>query len=315
MLPPEEDIAMMGPRRSAAAFLTIVVLSGATTLLSRTAAAAEPTVAECLAAYDDSLTLRRKSQLRATRAKLVICSSQSCPAEIRSECAGRVRDIDASMPTVVFDARDAAGLDLVAVIVKMDGELLAERLQGSALPIDPGEHTFTFEVAGRASVEKRLLILEGEKLRREHVEFAALAPPKPPVPSPVTEAKSVVREQPGQSPPPKPGWARSRTLALALGGVGVAATGLGVAYSLIAMSRRETANNLCPTTQCTGQDGLDAWSSANTAGNIATGAFIVGAAGLASGLVIWLRAKPAADTAPGAQISLGPAGLQVGGKW
>jgi hypothetical protein len=315
MLPPEEDSAMMDPRRSAAAFLTILVLSGATALLSRTAVAAEPTVAECLSAYDDSLTLRKKSQLRATRAKLVVCSSQSCPDEIRSECAGRVLDLDASMPSVVFDAKDAAGADLVAVTVKMDGELLAERLQGSALPIDPGEHTFTFEVAGRPRVEKRLLILEGEKRRRERVAFEALEPPKPLAPPPMTVANPVVLEQPRQSPQPKPGLGRPRTVALVLGGIGVAATGLGVAYGLIAMSRREDANNLCPTTQCNGQGGLDAWSRAHSAGNIATGAFIVGAAGIASGLVIWLRAKPAADTATGAQISLGPAGLQVRGQW
>ena len=305
----------MGPRRAAAAFLTILVLSGATALFSRTAAAAEPTVGECLAAYDDSLTLRRKFQLRATRAKLVICSSQACPAEIRSECAGRVLDIDASMPTVVFDAKDAAGLDLVAVTVKVDGELLAERLQGSALPIDPGEHTLTFEAAGRPRVEKRLLILEGEKLRRERVEFEALASPKPLAPPPVPVAKPAVLEQAQQSPPPKPGLGRSRTVALVLGGVGVAATGLGVAYGLIAMSRREEANNICPTTQCNSQDGVDAWSRVQSAGNFSTGAFIVGAAGIASGLVIWLRAKPAADTATSAQISLGPAGLQVRGQW
>ena len=68
------------------------------------------------------------------------------------------------MPTVVFEAKDAAGAIVFAVKVKMDGDLLAERLQGSALPIDPGEHTFTFEVAGRPSVEKHLMIFEGEKL-------------------------------------------------------------------------------------------------------------------------------------------------------
>jgi hypothetical protein len=293
----------------------IVLLSGVTTVVSRTALAAEPTIDECLTAYDGSLDLRRKNQLRATRAKLVICSSQSCPAEIRSECIGRVRDIDASMPTVVFEARDGAGKDLVAVSVKMDGDLLAERLQGSALPIDPGEHTFTFEVAGRPGIEKRLLILEGEKLRRERVEFAAIAPAKPLAPPPVTVARPVILEQPQQSPVEKPGWSRSRPLALVLGGVGVAATGLGVAYGFVAMSRRETANNLCPTSQCNGQDGSDAWNRAHSAGNISTGSFIVGAAGIASGVVIWLRAKPTTDTATGPQVSLGPAGLQVEGRW
>src|SRR5262245_11067906 len=134
MLHPEKGGAVMGRRRPATACLMILVLTGLTAALSRTALAAEPTIAECLTAYDESLDLRRKNQLRATRAKLVICSSLSCPAEIRTECGGRVRDIDASMPTVVFEAKDAAGVNLVAVTVKVDGDLLTERLRGSALP-------------------------------------------------------------------------------------------------------------------------------------------------------------------------------------
>jgi hypothetical protein len=81
------------------------------------------------------------------------------------------------------------------------------------------------------------------------------------------------------------------------------------------MSRTEQANKICPTTQCDGQNGLDAWSSAHSAGNIATGAFIIGAAGIASGIVIWLRARPTADTPAGPQISLGSGGLQVRGQW
>ena len=77
---------------------------------------------------------------------------------------------------------------------------------------------------------------------------------------------------------------------------------------------REKALIACRTDPCKDQDGVDAWSSAYTAGNIATGAFIIGAAGIASGAVVWLLAKPSPDGV-GPQISLGPGGLQVLGKW
>ena len=174
----------------------MAVLSGVTTLLSRPALGAEPTTLECITAYEDSVPLRKNHQLKAARAKLLTCSSESCPADVRAECIGRLPEIDASMPTVVFEAKDAAGTMVFAVKVKMDGELLAERLQGSALPIDPGEHTFTFEAAGRPSVEKHLMIFEGEKLRRERVEFEAIAAPKPAPPPPVTLATSETLEQP-----------------------------------------------------------------------------------------------------------------------
>ena len=305
---------MRSPRKRAT-FLMIAALGGMTARLSREASAAEPTISECLTAYEDSVSLRRNNQLRAARAKLVTCSARSCPAEIQAECIGRVRDIDTSMPTVVFEARDATGTSLLAVTVKMDGNVLTERLQGSALPIDPGEHTFTFEVVGRPSVEKHLLILEGEKLRRERVEFEAIAPAKPPAPPPVAVAKSEVLERPQPVPEAKPGLGKARTAALVLGGIGVAATGLGVAYGLVAMSRRDEANNVCPMPQCPTQHGVDLWSDTRSAANISTGAFIVGAAGIASGLVIWLRAKPTTDAAPSPQISLGPGGFQLQGQW
>lgn len=303
--------------RTSGTFALMAVLGGVTTLLGRQALAAEPTTAECLTAYEDSVTLIRNRQLRATRAKLAICSSWSCPAEIRAECIRRVPEIDASMPTMVFEARDTAGANLGAVTVKVDGEILAERLQGSALAIDPGEHTFTFEVAGRPSVEKHLLILEGEKLRRERVEFEALAPPKPappPVQAPIAKVE-VLQQQPEPSPPPKSSLGKARILALVLGGAGVAATGVGIAYGLITMSRKDQANSICPTQQCDTTPGVDAWIRAHDAGNISTGAFIIGAAGIVSGAAVWFLAKPKADGAAGTQISVGPGGLQVRGSW
>jgi hypothetical protein len=49
----------------------------------------------------------------------------------------RVDEINAAIPTVIFEAKDGAGGDLSAVRVTMDGEVLAERLEGTALSINP----------------------------------------------------------------------------------------------------------------------------------------------------------------------------------
>ena len=303
---------MRGRGTTAATIAVLGVLGSVTTLFSRAAWAAEPTTLECLTAYEDSVPLRKNHQLKTARAKLVLCSADSCPTEIRAECTNRVPEIDASMPTVVFDAKDAAGMTVFAVKVKMDGDVLAERLRGSALSMDPGDHKFIFEAPGRPSVEKHLMIFEGEKLRRERVEFEALAAPKPAPDPPVTVAKSETLEpQPGAAKPP---LGKARITALALAGAGVAATGVGVAFSFVAMSRRDTANRIC-TSDCTTTEGVDAWNRANSAGTIATVAFIAGAAGIASGVAVWLLAKPASDGAPASQISLGPGGIQLTGRW
>jgi hypothetical protein len=302
---------MTGYRRTGAAFSVIVAVSGVTTLHGRRAAGAEPTTAECLASYEDAVNLKRTHQMRATLAKLTICSSESCPSEVRGECLRLVPEIGASIPTVVFEVRDAAGTNLVAVKVTMDGDVLAERLDGSALSIDPGEHTFAFEAAGRPRVEKRLVLWEGDKLRRERVELEALAAPKLAAPPPITVTKPLAEPSPPHPDNSKPSWSKARIVGLVVGGVGVAATGVGIAYGLIAMSRRNEANGVCPA-QCADQT---LWNSARSAGNVATGALIVGAVGIASGVVIWLRTRPASDVAPGAQVGLGPGGLLLRGRW
>ncbi len=306
---------MTGLGRTPAAFSLTTVLFGVTTLLSREAACAEPTTPECLTAYEDSVNLAKNHQLRATLAKLALCSSESCPAQIRAECLARVSATEVSIPTVVFEAKDAAGAELFEVKVRMDGDLLAEKLLGAALLVEPGQHTFTFETEGRPIVQKKILILEGEKLRRERVVFEATVAPKALASPPVALAKSEALVPTQQPPVAKPPFGKARILSLVLGSVGVAATGVGVAYGLIAMSRRDSAKAICSTDQCSDHRGSDRWNQALSAGNVSTGAFVIGAAGIASGVIVWLSAKPSADGALGPQISLGPRGLQVGGSW
>jgi hypothetical protein len=136
---------------------------------------ASPTTPECLAASDASLKLGNDHKLRAERAQLLVCADASCPADIRLECARRVDEVNARVPTLIFAAKDASGADLSAVKVTMDGEVLAERLEGTAFPIDPGEHTFTFETAGQAPVTRTLIIQEAQKDRHESIAFGAPA--------------------------------------------------------------------------------------------------------------------------------------------
>ena len=53
----------------------------------------------------------------------------------------------------------------------MDGELITDRLEGTAVPIDPGSHTFVFETAGKPPITKRFVIRESQKDRPEVVVF------------------------------------------------------------------------------------------------------------------------------------------------
>jgi hypothetical protein len=151
--------------------LILVAAAIAAAVTGAPAHAADPTTADCLSANDASISLRNQHKLREARTQLLLCAAATCPADIRNECTRRVTELNAAMPTIVFEAKNQAGDDLSAVKVTLDGQLVANKLEGTALSIDPGEHTFTFETAGQPVVEKSFVIREGEKDRRERIQF------------------------------------------------------------------------------------------------------------------------------------------------
>src|SRR3954469_7120312 len=74
-----------------------------------------PTVTECLAANEHSLSLREDRHLRAARDALLICAAKQWPSDVRKECIRGVDELNQSIPTLVFEARDPQGNDLAAV--------------------------------------------------------------------------------------------------------------------------------------------------------------------------------------------------------
>jgi hypothetical protein len=175
----------IAPRNVVAVFVLLAALAP-----SERAFAADPTKAECIAASEDGQDLRRAGKLRDAREKSAVCVSASCPIAVREDCGERLREIEKATPSIVFDVKDATGNDLSAVIVTVDGEPLAKKLDGVALTVDPGEHTFAFEVEGLRNITKKFVIREGEKGRRERIRFGATGVKNPDVPASTDETPS-----------------------------------------------------------------------------------------------------------------------------
>jgi hypothetical protein len=275
--------------------------------------AAEPTISECLAANDKSIQLRNDHKLLTARKELLVCAAATCPGEVRKECMRRIDQVNTSLPTVVIEAKDGSGNDLTAVKVTMDGEVLAEKLDGSALSMDPGAHTFTFEVAGQPPMTKQLVIREGQKDRREALQFGA-PPPLQTGPA-TTPAKTTANPAIETSVDRVSSSAGSsqRIIALVAGGVGVVGLGVGTIFGLKAMSKHSDANAKCPGA-CNDQAGVELWNDARTAGTISTIGFVVGGVGLATGTILWLTAKtPSRNTA--LEAGVGPGSIQIRGTW
>jgi hypothetical protein len=270
-----------------------------------TALAAGPTTSECLAASHASLQLGHDHKLRAERSQLLVCAAPSCPADIRKDCLSHAEELSAQIPTVLFAAKDASGADIGDVKVTMDGESLVERLEGMAIAVDPGSHTFMFTRSDQPPVTKTFVIQEGQHDRRELVTLgspdAAPIPPPPPSSTPAAGGGH--------------GMGTQRIIALVVGGVGVVGLGLGAAFGFVAISKKNEAQSACPgQSECPTPDGVSKWNDVVSNGNVSTVAFIVGGVGLAAGVVLWLTA-PSSSTGEGPQVGLGLGTLRVRGTW
>jgi hypothetical protein len=286
---------------------------------SAVARAEDPTTADCLTANVARAKLQNEHRLREAREQLLLCAAQACPKEVREECDRVMVEVNAAIPTIVFEVRDASGSDLTNVRVSMDGKLLVERLDGAAISIDPGEHVFVFEAPGAARVEKRFVIRESEKARRERVSIgestapaAGATPASPPADKPDARAPAPMAAdgERTSAAPEDGGKGALGTIGLVAAGAGVLGLGLGAVFGLQASSKQSQAN--CPDNVCTSESSLSTLHDAKSAGNLSTAFFVTGGVLLAGGVTLWALAPRTQVTG---QVTGESAGLGLEGVW
>jgi hypothetical protein len=248
-------------------------------------------MSDCLSANESSLQLSGEHRLRAALAQTLVCTAPTCPTQVREACRHRVDDLNRAIPTIVFFAKDSAGNDLTQVHVFMDGEPISDRLDGTALSIDPGRHAFTFEVAGAPPTRQSFLVGEGQKDRPETITIAAGAS-VPTLPLLRSPALPLLNPTETQGSATSSGLATERVVGLALGGVGVVGLGIGAVFGLLARSAWSNAKNACAgnTSSCPDPEVATANSYRNstlTDATISTADFIGGGLLIAAGAVVF----------------------------
>jgi hypothetical protein len=301
------------------------------------AALADVTKDQCVGANAKAQDLRREGKLSAAREQLLLCADRSCPEIVRDDCTKRLDDLERAQPTVAFEVKDAAGLDVTAVRVSVDGQPLAERLVGTALPVDIGEHVFTFEVSGQAPISRTLVITEGEKGRRERIVIGGVSVPPPspaalPAPAELPVAApppsvSALSASPAQSMAHKAsvgaGLGTQRILGLVGAGVGAAGIAVGTVFGLMTISQKNQQVTDCgsPGACNNHAQAVSDHSSGMTDGAISTAAFIAGGALLAGGAALFFTADRGSERPASASMlvapSVGPGGggISVRGKF
>jgi len=155
---------------------------------SRGARAEDSKKAQCASSYEKSQELRAAGSLKAAHEMLVQCAQDYCPAFVQSDCAQWLTEVTRDLPTIVVVAKDKAGEDTTAVTVTMDGAEFLSQLDGKAVAVDPGPHTFHFELAGAEPVEQQIVIRQGQKDRVVSVSFSPAPAAEAPGPSPYATA-------------------------------------------------------------------------------------------------------------------------------
>ncbi len=191
-----------------------------------------------------------------------------------------------------------------------DGTSQGAEMLRIAVPIDPGEHIVKAELPNGRVFEKRVEIKAGEKTT---VEIDLAEPPPPPPPPP-----------PAPPPAPPPVVAKP-TNALRTGGfVALGVGGLGLAVGGVmggmAFDAKGTFDTRCPKNTCSNQGDIDAWKQGRTMAGVSTAGFVVGLAGIGTGLVMLVMSRGRGDDAPakpGVSLTVfdaSPAGALFGAK-
>lgn len=124
-----------------------------------------PEVQACIDAYKKAQSSAQDAKLRAAKDSLALCTKPACPAIMRQECTNRYMQLDSDIPSVIPVVTDDSGTPRSLVEVRMDGELLTSKLDGHALPVDPGKHDFEFNTDGGVFAKKSVMIVQGQRNR------------------------------------------------------------------------------------------------------------------------------------------------------
>ena len=212
--------------RRAVVGLALLAASGAGIATAR----AEPSKQACIDAATHGQKVRDDGRWLEAKASFLTCASVACPGIVRAECARWLADIDAQLPSVVLGARTAAGADLTAVRVTMDGQPFVTELDGRPRGLDPGAHHFRFEDRGGRITTADVVVRAGESARVVVATFADAAPAPAPAPAPSAPSSSEARST-------VPLWIA--------GGLTLAAAGLATAMVFYAHGEDDVVRGSC----------------------------------------------------------------------
>ncbi|WP_437649584.1 hypothetical protein [Sorangium sp. So ce362] len=204
--------------------------------------------------------------------------------------------------------------------VRRNGQELAQVLWGTPMPVDPGAYTVEASAPGRLPWSTTAAIdPAGGTVTLTVPPLDAAPPPQgaPPAAAPRDAPAAQTAPPARPAPPDAAGMPAQRLAALVAAGAGVVGIGASVGLGFGARARFQDAGAHCDGDLCD-DDGIKIRDDAMDLARAGTVVFLVGAAGLAAGGVLWFTAPSpdaGAGTRPAIQVGLGPLGFSLGGRF
>jgi len=272
--------------------------------------------AMCLEATEQGQKLRAAHRLVEARPQFLACARPQCPSIIQQECGAWLAELDKSLPTAVITAKDGGGGDLLDVTVTVDGQPLVTKLDGDAVPVNPGRHVFHFALPDGTQLDKATVIKEGEKNQGIAVVLGKgkRHPTAPPVgTAPATTSELLAAESP---PEPPHTVAPVKIAGFVVGGVGVVGLAVGAVFGALAIGDNNNAH--CNAQKQCLAGPLSAANSAATASDV--GLIAGGVLVATGGALVLFGPKPAAPKTAGSLrlspvVLPGRVGLALGGTF
>jgi hypothetical protein len=227
----------------------------------------------------------------------------------------RIEDLGPRVPRLTLRLAPDAG----DATVTLDGARLPPAVVGTALPVDPGEHSIEVTAADGRSTTRHVTVQERDvttvdlqvaEAPPRPAPAAAMAPSPPSLLSPGATASP-----PAESPAATGTGSRAGAVLATVGGVVLA--GGGVAAFLLAGSAHQTAVAQCAKVLSFAPAACDSQRSSVRDWDFAAAGAWLGTALVGTLAVVeWARpSSQAASSTPSAQLFVGPASLGLGGRF
>ncbi|MEY4508601.1 MAG: hypothetical protein RLZZ450_723 [Pseudomonadota bacterium] len=119
----------------------------------------------CVADHRAVQTKRQTGDYLLARDAALRCADARCPKLVREDCAPWYVELEDRLPSLLFQARDARGRDVVDVHITANGRALDGLSNGRAVSVDPGDYRLRFEAKGHRPLELDVVVVEGVKRR------------------------------------------------------------------------------------------------------------------------------------------------------